>query len=309
MSATEEDGSVPRPSRLARIRAALPRTVLGMSIIILLMSMAAAFSGAVLYAYYEARQQDTNNKVETFVGSFASEVDAARKLVKNEGDVAKTEVKDQLGELQKFAASGKTLTDLTKKASPSVFFVSTVDGSGAPSVGSAFVVFADTQQSFLLTSFTTIAAATQKPAPAVTLRKQGQDDLKATVFTWDEARDLALLTVPKPGLPALPWVPTGEQPGLGDRLFALSGLGSGGSSVTQGSVADISADGLQHDTPVGPQSQGGPLLDSEGRVVAVASRRYSPVGFSTDAVWFAPLIRMSCEKVLRCPNGAKPTGG
>ena len=52
--------------------------------------------------------------------------------------------------------------------------------------GSAFVVFSDSQQSFLLTSFTTIKAATIEPAPAVTLRKQGQDDITAKLITWDE---------------------------------------------------------------------------------------------------------------------------
>jgi S1-C subfamily serine protease len=215
----------------------------------------------------------------------------------------KQDIRNQLDELQKFAASGSTLTDLVNKAQPSVYFVSTLDQNGAPSVGSAFVVFSDSQQSFLLTSFTTVQAATAQPGPAVTLRKQGQDDLDATVFTWDQGRDLALLSVTKPNLPALAWAGTDTQPKIGDRVFAISGLGSTGASITQGFVADVSADGVQHDAPVGVQFQGGPLLNSDGEVVAVASRTYSPLGFQPESVFFAPLVRLSCDSVLRCPEG------
>jgi S1-C subfamily serine protease len=170
-------------------------------------------------------------------------------------------------------------------------------------VGSAFVVFADSQQSFLLTSFTTIQAATVQPAPAITLRKQGQDDVAATLFTWDPARDLALLSVPIPNLPALNWIAADAPPKIGDRLFAVSGLGSTGASITQGFVADVSSDGLQHDVAVGTQFQGAPIINSDGEVVAVASRVYSPLGFNPQGVYFAPLVRLACDSVLKCPEG------
>ena len=94
---------------------------------------------------------------------------AAKKVVQAEGETAKQDIRNQLDELQKFAASGSTLTGLLDKARPSVWFVSTLDQAGAPSVGSAFVVFSDNQTSFLLASYTTIQAATQQPGPAVTL--------------------------------------------------------------------------------------------------------------------------------------------
>jgi S1-C subfamily serine protease len=282
--------------------------VLGVSVLLFFMGVAAAFSGAVLYAYYESRQEQTVSKVDTFVGGFGDQLDAAKKVVQAEGDSAKQDIRNQLDELQKFAASGSTLTGLLDKAKPSVWFVSTLDQAGAPSVGSAFVVFSDDKSSFLLASYTTIQAATQQPGPEVTLRKQGEEDLPATVFTWDPAHDLALLSVDRPSLPPLPWA-TGDPPSkIGDRLFAISGLGSTGAAITQGFVADVSADGLQHDAPVGSQFQGGPLINSDGEVVAVASRTYSPLGFQPESVFFAPLVRLSCDTVLRCPNGNPQPG-
>lgn len=297
-SATSEDAPRVAASRLRRL---VPKTALGLAGLVFCMGIAAAFSGAVLYAYYESRQEATTDKVETFVGGFTEQLDNARKVIKDEGDQAKEQVQNQLDELQRFAASGSTLTQLAANAQQSVYFVSTLDSTGAPAVGSAFVVFSDAETSYLITSYTTIAAATQQPAPAVLLRKQGAEDLTATVYTWDPTKDLALLTVAKPNIPALPWAD--GEPKVGDRVFAISGLGSTGAAITQGFVADVSAQGIQHDAPVGTQFQGGPLLNSDGKVVGIASRSYAPLGFASESVWFAPLVRQSCDSVLRCPDG------
>jgi S1-C subfamily serine protease len=289
---------------LGRLRRLVPKTVLGFAAVLLCMSVAAAFSGAVLYAYYENRQEQTINKVEKFVAGFQDQLDAAKKIVAAEGDSAKQEIRNQLDELRQFAASGSTLNELLNKSAPSVFFVSTLDDNGAPSVGSAFVVFADSESSYLLTSYATVVASTRSPAPGITLRKQDEPDLDATLYTWDPGKDLALLQVHKPNLPALAWAGTDALPKVGDRLFAISGLGSAKASITQGFVADVSGDGIQHDAPVGSQFQGGPLLNSRGEVVGIASRAYSPLGFLPQSVFFAPLIRQACEAVLHCPDSS-----
>ena len=193
--AAAEGSEADTGKRVTQRRRLLPRTVLGLSTLLFFMGIAAAFSGAVLYAYYESRQEQTVSKVDNFVGGFTEQLDAAKQVVQAEGATAKQDIRNQLDELQKFAASGSTLTGLLDQAKPSVWFVSTLDQAGAPSVGSAFVVFSDNESSFLLTSYTTIQAATQQPAPAVALHKQGEEDLPATVFTWDPAHDLALLSV------------------------------------------------------------------------------------------------------------------
>lgn len=292
-----------------KVRRALPDTALGLAGVLFLMSIAAAFSGAVLYAYYESRQEATTNRVEGFFHDYDKSIEDARLTIQTEGASAKEDIRNQLDELQKFAASGSTLTGLLETAQPSVFFVATVDQAGGPSVGSAFVVFADSQQSFLLTSYTTIQAATVQPAPGIAIRKQGQDDVEATLFTWDVDRDMALLSVPIANLPALNWISVDAPPKIGDRLFAISGLGSTGASITQGFVADVSADGIQHDVAVGTQFQGAPIINSDGEVVAVASRTYSPLHFPTEGVYFAPLVRLACDAVLQCPDGSPQPGG
>ena len=212
----------------------------------------------------------------------------------------------QLDDLERFAASGETLSGLLEKAQASVWFVQTLDEAGAPSVGSAFVVFSDDEQSFLLTSYTTVRAATAKPAPDITLRK-GEEELQAHAgrpgtrpTTWRCSR------VDKPSLPALKWAPTDPPVSVGDRVFVVSGLGAAGGSISQGFVAGVSAEGVQHDAPVGAAFQGGPLLNSDGEVLGVASRAYAPLGFSPEAVFFGVPIRSSCAQVIRCPEGQGP---
>jgi S1-C subfamily serine protease len=288
-------------------RRIVPRSAMGLATLVFFMGIASAFTGAVLYAYYEARQERTEQQVDEFVAGFTETLDAAKSVLQEEGESAQQQVRDQLDELEQFAASGETLQSMIAQVQPSVWFVSTLDEAGAPAVGSAFVVFADAEQSFLLSSFTTIRAATASPGPDVVIRK-GDEELGATVFTWDAGLDLALLVVDRANLPALPWAGA-DATATGDRVFAVSGLGATGAAVTQGFVADVSATGIQHDAPVGAAYQGGPLVNSSGEVVGVTSRAYAPLGFDPLAVFFAPPIRSACDTVLTCPDGSPQPGG
>jgi S1-C subfamily serine protease len=289
-----------RDSVAARL---LPRSVLGITALILSLSIGAAFSGAVLYAYYEFRLDRSDKKADEFAATFAERLDTAVKIIEAERDQAKQDVRAELEPLEQLAATGETLERLREEVSPSVFFVSTLAEDGSPSVGSAFVVFSDAEQSFLLTSLRTVKAATRQPGPAVTVR-QGSEEIEARMVSWEDdgAHDLALLSVNRGNLKRLPWAEGDPIIGVGDRVFAVSGLGGGGGAVTQGLVGDVSAVGVQHDAPVGPQFQGAPLLNSAGEVVGVASRAYAPLGFSPDAVWFSPPSQTACEKVLQCPG-------
>jgi S1-C subfamily serine protease len=283
----------------------LPRTALGIALVLFCMSVASAFTGAVLYAYYEYRLGKTEERVDEFEATFAQRMDRAVERIARERDDAVAQVRSQLDELERFSASGETLAGLLDTAQPSVWFVSTSDPNGSPSAGSAFVAFSDDTQSFLLTSHTTVRAATTDPGPEVIVRK-GDDELRAELTAWDPANDLALLVVDRGELPALTWAPTEPPLRVGDRVFAVSGLGGSGGSVTQGFVAGVSAEGLQHDAPIGAAFQGGPLLNSQGEVVAVASRTYAPLNFETESVFFGVPVRNACAEVVRCPEDGQP---
>ena len=281
----------------------LPQNVVGLAVVVCLMGLASAFTGAVLYAYYEQRQEKTEQDLDDFVEEFS--IDDVRAAIQAEGDAASQQVEDQLDELEQFAAGGATLEALLTGAEPSVFFVSTLDETGAPSVGSAFVVFADGEHSFLLTSYEVVRSATAEPSPDVVVRT-GADEYAADVVTWDEGNDLALLSIDRGDFPALTFVPDPAAVAAGDRIFAISGLGSQNAAVAQGVVADNAGNAIQHDVPIGAAFRGGPLLNSSGQVVAVSSRRFAPLGFDPLAIFFAPPIRAACSVVITCPDGGNP---
>lgn len=278
----------------------LPTSLLGLTALLFFMSVASAFSGAVLFAYYQFEIEDTKDRIAEVEGRVADDLEAAKQILEQERDDALDQIDDQLSELERFAASGGTLEELLAGVTDSVWFVNTLDENGQPAVGSAFVLFSDSEQSFLLTSYTTIRAVTVEPAPPLTVRQDGEE-LPVRLNGWDEARDLALLISDRPNLPE---VPRADLSGVnvGDRVFAVSGLGASGGSITQGVVADVAGNAVQHDAQIGAQFQGGPLLNSKGELLAVASRAYAPIGFDPKAVFFAVPWRGACEQVVRCPD-------
>ena len=284
----------------------VPRTVLGMSVLILAFAVGSAASGVAFYSYYEFKKDQTEQRVATFVEGFDKRFKTASDTIEALRENATAEIQKELEPLRRIQAEGGTLEALVEKVKESVFFVSTLDETGQPSVGSAFAVASDSEQTLLLTSYTTVRAATRQPAPEVKVR-QGDTEIPAQLWTWQEDRDLALLVLAKGSVPRLA-LATDPPVATGERLFAISGLGTAGGSISQGFVADLSAAGIQHDAAIGPAFQGGPLVNSEGAVVAVATRTYAPLGFTTDDVYFAPLVSAACEKVLKCPSDDEVSG-
>lgn len=279
----------------------LPRTILGLASLLFFMSLAAAFSGAALFAYYRFELDDTRERLVDVESRVADDFEAAEQLIDEETEQAKAEIQRLLDELEQFSATAKTVDELLAGVRDSTFLVTTLDENGQPSVGTAFVLFSDSERSFLLTSYNTIRAATVSPGPGIEVRQSDQV-LDVQLNGWDETRDLALLIAEEaPNLPAVELADLSSVK-VGDRLFAVSALGASGGSIVQGFVADVASNAVQHDAPIGKQFQGGPMLNSRGELVAISSRAYSPIGFVPDAVYFGIPVREACAEVVRCPS-------
>src|SRR5437588_10212760 len=132
-----EAAPTPRHSWRDRL---LPRSVLGLSMFILSAAIGAAFSGTVLYAYYDYRLNKNEQRVTNFINRFGKQYTGALGAIATARDDAKDQIKKQLEPLQRVAAEGSTLENLLTKGAPSIWFVHTLDDAGHPSVGSAFVV-------------------------------------------------------------------------------------------------------------------------------------------------------------------------
>ena len=136
----------------------------------------------------------------------------------------------------------------------------------------------------------------------VRVETRGGEQGRGRMVAADEGHDLALVEVPSLG-PAAPVLALRVgDPALGEDLWALghpfAGAASGpleGTlrwSVTAGVVSAVGATFLQTDAALNPGNSGGPLVDTEGRVLGVVSRKLAAdnISFATRALLAQALI-------------------
>ena len=172
----------------------LPKTLRGMVSLIVAASIGAALSGTILYAYYQYRLNQTEQRVGSFVNGFDQRFKTATSTIQADQANAQAAIQRSLGPIQSVQSQGAAVANLLKQTQASVWFVHTVDANGQPSVGSAFAVSSSGGKTLMVTSYAVVQAATHQPAPAISVRK-GDTDTPATLWSWQPAKDLALLTV------------------------------------------------------------------------------------------------------------------
>ncbi|HWI03750.1 MAG TPA: serine protease, partial [Acidimicrobiales bacterium] len=193
---------------------------------------------------------------------------------------------------------------------PSVFSVSSLDENGRPVEGTGFVAGSFGGQTYVLTSFSLVRAATRIPGPEIVVRS-GSSDIRATLWTWQEERDLALLVTSRT-IASLTWAEEDPPAKAGDKVYLVAG---GGGPVA-GVLSAVSPTSIQHNVFVDERRVGAPLLNERGQVLGMASLGLTPPGVvpPPDA-FFAVPIGAACERVLNCgggnasvPSTVAPTG-
>ena len=204
----------------------------------------------------------------------------------SDGDTTTTKVPELL-----------TDDELASRVAASVRAVITRDEAGQRVQGTAFVVGSFSGQTYLLTSFDVVRASTKAPGPGIQL-DGGQN---ASLWTWQEDRDLALLVV-NGQIESLPWATA--PPAKGEKIWA----GGAGQKLTAGIVLATSDTGVDTNIFVDDVRQGAPLVTQRGEVVGMASRIYNPNNRGTDSQFIAVPIKLSCDRLLRCGGGSTQPG-
>lgn len=166
---------------------------------------------------------------------------------------------------------------------------------------SGFVVARSGDDSFIVTTFGLLVDPRDASVPldvGVTVRTAA-GETTGRLHSWDAAADLLLLRVPLRGIEPLEWRPADQELSDGERIVAIGLTPSLGPVRVGGTVAAVDGAGLVTDIPPLELLSGGPIVDSDGRVVAVGSARLSPFGTDPVAV---PIRRLCGDLLARCPD-------
>jgi S1-C subfamily serine protease len=277
------------------------RSILLWLLLFALTGLAFGASGAFWWANFNSQVSE----LRTDTQDFESRSTDAQSQIEELRTQSIDEINTALAPLRGFLSETQML-QLGQQFSPSVQFVATLDEQGLPSVGTGFAVITDDRQTFFVTSYTTVRAATIAPGPEITLRK-GTDEVKGELWNWDPENDLALVRADIPNAQVLEWVDDATAAKMvSNRVFPVSGLGGAGSALTTGVVIDQSASGFQHDAPLGVAWQGGPIVTVDGKIFGVASLTYAPLGFAPgEQVHFSVSVNQLCQRLLSCGGGAR----
>ena len=186
-----------------------------------------------------------------------------------------------------FSASARALppTDLFSRFGPAVVVLETYDSAGER-LGSL------TATTVAREKLVTVCDAIETAAALRVLAKAGK--LEAIPEARDRERNLCLLSVP--GLDTSPLDVATGAPAVGSRGYAVSnalGLGVGISDGVIAAVRSFSVGNyIQFTAPISPGSEGGALIDEEGRLLGIVDYRRRDgqnVNFAPLAAWIGEI--------------------
>jgi serine protease Do len=162
---------------------------------------------------------------------------------------------------------GRAMAEVAGRVGPSVV------GIGSRRRGSGIVV-ADGQ---------VVTNAHNLRGDEVTVTFPGGRRVRGGVAGVDVDGDLAVIVVETGDAGPLDWV-TGAAVGVGSLVFALAATSDGGVRITQGRVSAVERSfrgpggrriggGIEHTAPLAPGSSGGPVVDSDGRLLGIDTNR------------------------------------
>jgi len=195
--------------------------------------------------------------------------------------------------LEAHSAGVADTAEVAKDSLDSVFTIE-VTGPLGGGLGSGFVVESGEGSSTLLTNFHVVETVWLDGRRDVEVR-QGDRTYEGTVVRVSQAEDLAAIRIP---VEITPLELRRRLPAVGEPVVVI-GSPYGLEGTLGAGIVSAHRDGwIQFSAPVSPGDSGGPLLDSEGRVVGVTvSKVVSP---SAEGLSFAIPTRTACQTVLSC---------
>lgn len=265
--------------------------------------LGATLAGGLVALYYSQQVAQLRESTE----GARAQLDEAVERVDATVEEATTQIEDQVRRFREQLAQGLPVDSPNDVG---VYAVSARHQGGEVRVASAFTVFSNEQTTFLVTSFALVEETDGFAADRVDVYLPNQS-VVGRVHSFDRDLDIAVVVLGGGPLPVLDWRAPDEVVTRGDGVYLVGVGGPGTATVAEGRVAAVSQEALVPTVPVNSFTAGGPLLDANAGVVAIAVLRYAPFGPSEGGLTYAVPIRRLCERLIRCTRadvGAEDLG-
>jgi hypothetical protein len=264
-------------------------------------ALSATLAGGLVVLYYAQQVADLRETTETA----RSQVEETAANIQAVADEATATIEEQVRRFREQLAQGLPVTSPNEIG---VYAVSARHDNGAVRVGSTFVLYSDERETFMVTTYGLVATAEGSAVERVEVFIPDQT-VAGRVHSFDRDLDVAVVVLSGGPLPVPEWRPPDEQVQMGDAVY-LAGIGGPDTpAVAEGRVAASSLDTIVPTFPVNSFTAGGPLLDVNARVVAIATIGYEPFGPGQGELRYTVPIRTLCRQLIRCTASDTGAGG
>lgn len=262
--------------------------------------LGATLAGALVILYYG--QQVSRLEAET--SDARAQVLEAREEVLEAAEEARRAIEQQVEEVRQALADDPPVEGPEEAG---VYAMAAFHPNGERRVGSGFTVFSSNSETIAVTTYRLVATDDGYAVPTVDVLLPNRT-VTARVHNYDRELDVATLVMTSGTVPVTDWRPPDEDLNRGDRLFLAGIAGPGAAAILPGAVGSVAPQAVVPSMPVNDFLAGGPLLDSVGRVVAIASLNYSPFGrAASEQLAYAVPIRAVCRELIECAEADQPS--
>lgn len=273
-----------------------PRTLLGICFTLLAFGVGSGVAGAFLYVYYDARMTENEELVTNAKQELEQTEDRVVGAITESAVQGSLRLERTLGPYAAFMQDDLGLPRAAGGIAPSLVQVTSSSQSGEPTFATGVALGPSGSNTVFVTSYAVVAAATADPGPEIEIRWE-ERTYRGEIWGWDRELGVAVLTSDAQVPSATLATGTEVATTVGTPVFAVSAFNL---ATTPGTVATVTSRGVRHTAPLGPDMFGGPLVDVDGRVLAVNLGQYAPGGYGGgNAPWSVPL-GLLCEELLRC---------
>jgi serine protease DegS len=154
-------------------------------------------------------------------------------------------------------------------------------------------------------------------ADIITVLVQSGQQLSAELIGFDKYTDLAVLKVETTSLPVIPQI-SGQTPFAGDIVLAIGNPFNLGQTVTQGiisatgrsSLSTVSyLEFLQMDAAINEGNSGGALINTNGELVGINSRKFTNPKMNIQGIFFAVPYQLAHKVMQKIITHGRVTRG